>query len=1086
MTTSRRKNLAIAASAGSGKTFQLAHRYIALLADGVRPERIAALTFSRKAAAEIFDTIVSHLSAAASSSREAKGAAGRIGRPACDRDTFLKLLREVLDGLNRLHVGTLDSFVIGILRAFPTELGVASDFSVFDDNGASAASVRQLVFSRIYSDRALEKDARQEFHTAFRLATFGAEEKALQRCLDKFISDYREFHQVLPAPECWGEPELIWPDPNPLLEPVPDVDRVARRMEALLDEHGIAGKPRQRWDTFIEAARTFAPGAPWTREVSFLFERLVEQLPAVERGAAEVRTDGKTVTLDAEMCRTARDLVRHVAGIEIARSLQQTRGIHALLARYESFYDDLMRRQGRLTFQDAQYLLTGANRRSGGVALSRRAGDETKLYIDYRLDCELDHWLLDEFQDTSDLQWQVLSNLVDEILQDDSDSRSFFYVGDVKQAIYGWRGGNPRLFNRILKNYPDRIEREFLATSFRSCPPIIETVNALFESIGSTDLPPAVVQDWEEVWQEHRSSNHPLVPREGHVAVLEPPCDGGGLKPEAEDRYAVAAALLRQVDPVARGLSTALLVRTNKEGEALVDFLRRTCPGLTVVHEGSAPIMDNPVVTTLLALVKIAEHPGDTFSWRLLQMGPLAGELARQGLSRPALPRRLLATLHEQGYRAFLLEWGRALDKAVSLDEFGHRRLRELLDAAGEFDQGGGGPVCDFLRLVENYSVNEPSSDRAVRVMTIHQSKGLGFDLVILPDLMGHSLTAERHVDFVTAREPDGDIPAWALRMPRKIVCDADPVLHRQLSRVLDERCFEELCVLYVAMTRARRGLYLVTSYPGKTSESLTPAAFAKLRLCGVSNPVDGDTVTIAGDEVTCLFESGSRDWYARIPKPGEQPRPPPVELPRDFSTRSSSTRRIARVRPSGQEQRTNSAGELFSTEYRDRLTFGSAVHGLFERIGWLEDTDIRRIVDEWVAVSDLPEPMKRSAARHLALALETREVRDVLSRPAGPAELWIEKGFETVVRNRLVSGVLDRVTLHINDDGKPLRADILDYKTDEVGQPGALETAVDVYRPQLVLYRDAVSRLLGLPRKQVSASILFTSLPRLVPVLPS
>ena len=62
--------------------------------------------------------------------------------------------------------------------------------------------------------------------------------------------------------------------------------------------------------------------------------------------------------------------------------------------------------------------------------------------VDYRLDGHFDHWLLDEFQDTSDLQWQVLANLIDEVLQDTSGKRSFFYVGDVKQAIYGWRAGN--------------------------------------------------------------------------------------------------------------------------------------------------------------------------------------------------------------------------------------------------------------------------------------------------------------------------------------------------------------------------------------------------------------------------------------------------------------------------------------------------------------------------------------------------------------------------------------------------------------------------------------------------------------------
>ncbi|NQT94063.1 MAG: UvrD-helicase domain-containing protein, partial [Lentisphaerae bacterium] len=872
---------------------------------------------------------------------------------------------------------------------------------------------------------------------------------------------------------------------NPLLDPLPDVDAAADRMESLLDEQGIEGRPRKRWNTFIEAVRTFSPGTPWTREVGYLFEKLVELLPDLRSGEASLRTDRDTVTLVGDLCPAALDLVRHVASTEILRSLQQTRGIHALLARYETFYDEMMRRQGRLTFQDAQYLLTDSNHRSGGAALSRRNDDAAKLYIDYRLDCELDHWLLDEFQDTSDIQWQVLSNLVDEILQDETGSRSFFYVGDVKQAIYGWRGGNPRLFNRILREYPDRIKRESLATSFRSCPEIIDTVNTVFGAIESMGLPDETVRDWKEVWQEHRFTDHPLVPAEGHVALLEPRCDGGGLVPGAEDRYSVAAALLRDIDPVARGLSTALLVRTNKEGEALVDFLRRNCPGLTIVHEGSAPISDNPVVTTLLALVKIAEHPGDMFSWRLLQMGPLAKQLDRRGLSRANLPRALLTSLHGKGYRRFLLEWSRALDASVPLDEFGHRRLRELLDAADEFDQSGGGSACDFLRLVDGYSVNEPSSDRAVRVMTIHQSKGLGFDLVILPNLMGHSLTTARPVSFIAARDRENDTATWALRMPRKAICDADPVLRDQLDAVLHESCFEELCVLYVAMTRARRGLYMVTAYPGKASESLTPAAFIKRQLCGSPNPVDGEAVTLSGNEFTCLFKSGIPDWYAGLSSPEEPAQPPLCELPGDFATRSSSTRRIARVRPSGQEHRATGAGELFSTDYRDRLTFGSAVHAIFERVAWLDDTDTLQAAKDWSAASDLPDPMKTSVTGHFARAMESTAVRAALSRPPGPTKLWIEKSFETVVRKRLVSGVLDRVIIHLDDKEKAVRAEILDYKTDDVRNDAEMEQAVAIYRPQLLLYRDAVCRLLSLPRKQVSATLLFTSHPRLIPVLP-
>jgi len=85
--------------------------------------------------------------------------------------------------------------------------------------------------------------------------------------------------------------------------------------------------------------------------------------------------------------------------------------------------------------------------------LSRNAEDDRRLFIDFRLDAEIDHWLLDEFQDTSFGQWSVLRNLVDEALQDPTGARSFFFVGDVKQAIFAWREGDPRLFREIFDHY---------------------------------------------------------------------------------------------------------------------------------------------------------------------------------------------------------------------------------------------------------------------------------------------------------------------------------------------------------------------------------------------------------------------------------------------------------------------------------------------------------------------------------------------------------------------------------------------------------------------------------------------------------
>src|SRR5512137_858021 len=177
----------------------------------------------------------------------------------------------------------------------------------------------------------------------------------------------------------------------------------------------------------------------------------------------------------------------------------------------------MMRSKGRLTLTDMQYLLNAGNRASGGSVVSRLPSAEARLYIDYRLDCKLDHWLLDEFQDTSDLQWEVLRNLADEILQDGSGRRSFFYVGDTKQAIYGWRGGNARLFGQIVDRYEGLIDLGRLNTSFRSCQAVIDTVNAVFRDMPA-DLPKGAVAQWQSSWQAHRCEKG-AVPADGYAAV---------------------------------------------------------------------------------------------------------------------------------------------------------------------------------------------------------------------------------------------------------------------------------------------------------------------------------------------------------------------------------------------------------------------------------------------------------------------------------------------------------------------------------------------------------------------------------------
>jgi len=1073
MTATHIGHKAISASAGSGKTFQLAHRYIELMARGVKPDRIIALTFSRKATGEIFDSVVRYLCQGASSPEAALRTGKRIGKPNTGQREFLQILRELLESLHRLHIGTLDSFTVGVAKAFPMELGIPPHFQLLVEDGA-ASDVRQQVLARVFGQREADQSAGSGFLQAYKQATFGREEKGLGERLDALINKNRGYYQVLPIASAWGHEDHIWVGSPPWWMGTGDVEAAAIHLTDLLQQDELSESAMERWRTFIDAVRHFGTASTWPAAIDYLFDKLSQDTESLRTGDLSFKMDRVSQHLSTEECRSALALMAHVMRTEITVALQKTQGIYGVLDLYEGFYDAMLRRHGRLTFTDIQYLLTAGNRASGGYVISRLPSAEARLYIDYRLDCKLDHWLLDEFQDTSDLQWEVLRNLADEILQDSSGQRSFFYVGDTKQAIYGWRGGNARLFDKVLDRYGGRIELSHLSTSFRSCQAVIDVVNRVFEHVPEGLLPEGAVKQWERTWQIHRCEGG-AVPEDGYTAVIEPSSDQGKVKPSDEDRYRVVARLLTEIDPLRKGLSVAVLVRSNKSGEEIVDYLRRECSDMCIIHEGRAFIKDNPVVSVLLSLVKFAAHPGDTFAWRHLQMSPLQQHFLSKGLNRDNLSLMLLHEIQDNGFQALIRQWGAKLAVAHSLDDFGRKRLGELTNAAIEFDQTGSRDCNSFLRFIDSYEIHDLATNEAVRVMTIHQSKGLGFDIVILPELQGGNMAGGGQPGFLLARAPATEEPLWALQMPRRIVAENDAVLAEQVKTGDETTAFDALCLLYVAMTRARQGLYLITSFPGKTSKALTPAAFLKQQLTGDAKPVEGKTIEIGGEEAVCLYEIGDPRWHVK----GLETIKPPVlveatQLPPDFRRQPSVRRRLVHVQPSKRAEIIQRAGSLFALAAQDALDLGTAVHHLFERVSWVGEVDMESLIAEWNALSSMREDLKQKAIELFRQAIGAPEIGRVLTRPPGNVSLWREKRFEIVIGNSWVSGAFDRVVVQRDQNGKAQRATVLDFKSDEVPDDASLAELAEQYRPQMETYRSALSRILGLQPAQIRLRIVF------------
>jgi len=1102
----------IRASAGSGKTYALTNRFVRLLALGVAPERIVALTFTRKAAGEFLDAILQKLARCASSKDSATRLGAELALPA-ELSTpvhFRRLLRGVVDALHRLRLETLDAFFMKIAQSFALEIGLGAQIELLEAHAKEQAKAQVLAGLFSQSIGRL-KASQHEFIEAFKEATYGQEAKTVAARLSEFIDENQD--RFLEAPEAALPDFSEWPlgEYAALLAAA----RAALR-EAVDAREGDWDEKRKVWwaRMFTELER-WAPGA----ELKTPLKNILKALPDLTK----VTMDRRRIAVEGPLRDALLAVARAIVAGELARHRAMTRGVYALLAAYEASYDAQVRRAGRLTFADVSRLLLPNPVTTLGRPLSADT-DEWRLLLDYRLDAQTDHWMLDEFQDTSYDQWAILQNLIDEVLQDPEGRRSFFYVGDVKQSIYAWRGGDARLFGEVFSHYNNAqsgaIAERHLDESWRSGPPIIEMVNRVFGAASvlaelfPCELGPSRIggaAEWNAQWREHRSARPELG---GHAALLFSPEEaagdgeggGRGMGTDAEAdkearraaRFALTLQILRELPRASAAFSIAVLVQKNETAAELADYLRSE-GGIEAVAEADLHVCaDNPVGAALLACVQAAAHPGDRLAQAHVDAVPLL---------RDALPLDLAAPLF--GLEPVIAR----LEEALRDDAFGRLRLRQWSLAAAQFEATGSRDPDEFIAYMRRYALREADSAGVVRVMTIHKSKGLGFDAVLLPDLEGNSLAKARD-GLAVKRGPDRQIE-WVLNLPKKEITECVPLLRDYRREAETEGVYEQLSKLYVAMTRAKRALYAIIDAPKPTSKSHN---FPRLltETLGANEPLNvpvgslalrcawaaGDFASVAPAEAeavhthatnaetaaasaaaTSSATAAAPDWTQKIVEAtAGEPRFP----------------RLVARRPSDAERETVPAERLFAAQPKSeaRRKLGSDVHRLFAQIEFaapaapsvaFPDGGTTRTAPADTAAS--PSAAEAQARLH-AQSPEAQAIVDAcLAAPSlaqvwtrgetgGRTEVWRERRFEAVIDGQWITGTFDRVVVEQDANGNPLRAHVYDFKTDE-DTAGAAQR----HAPQLALYRAAVAQLTGLPHQAVRSSLVLTKTQTLVEI---
>ena len=1093
----------VVANAGSGKTYLLANRIVRWMLEERRrsgtasPDRILAVTFTRKAASEIVDRILRHLALGATDAKAREGFKQPAQVGAFEADEYMAVLEEFVQALDRVSLSTIDGFFAQLARAFGPELGLPEAWRIGDEDELAAQRTEAI-------GDVIAEDHRRATELARRIAD-GRPKVEVQAGIDSALGA---------ALALWsraalsGDAKVVWGRllddevqlfPGARFAKQDELDaalKALRRADVPLTKDG---KPRAKW---IGARNRVGDMIADGRWFDLLKDSLVQR---VHRGEQFDSADAPRELADALGV-----AMRHALA-ELQEILRQRLAATAeMVALVDARLRDMQRSDGVLGFGD----IADALARSQAIGAAGDGGERLAAMRE-RLDRQVRDLALDEFQDTAPVQWSVMEPLVSEIMSTD---RRLLVVGDPKQSIYGWRGGTPALLESVRRR--EGLDDDVtLDTSWRSSPVVLAFVDAVFADLTSLMDAAPLDERPERAEQAFREAKLPIPRGVDRTPLQRALADWPYVRHKAAPPKAGKPGLVQaflavsdKIDDLAEcvaevvcaraaarpGAEIAVLVSRNAEVTACVAALRDR--GLEVSHEGRSPVSDSAAATAVLALLRVADCADDTIAHWVATREPACSRLGLVPMERHgggavlreaarALSRRIRAEVAELGLGPWIDRTAAALRDACSRHDL--ERLRQLSALAHESDPMLAGDPGRFVRAVAE-RMSGAAEQARIRVMTVHMSKGLEFDEVVCASL-GETLGrveggAGEWAALVP--EPTGAPVAIAPVVNKEFV-SLSPLLAAFRAEAQVARLGDDVSKLYVALTRAKEAIHLVCP-PRSSSDEPRPTPTWLLR-----RAVDGF------EQAYMSAAPGACDapFWTFVP-PGESLGELPATPARtERAVTAPTAPELERVaRPTGVRAPSTHAGDgggFFASEFEGLPDGerGSIAHAWFERIRWRGEAALDAI-DEAALLDAVAIEIGRPVDRALA-----REVRTMVDRAiAGPmgavldrarTEAWrcdsievrAEMPFAAVLGGTLVRGRMDRVVLGIAG-GRVVRAEVVDWKTGAAGAQGAdFERRIAGYREQMDGYRRAVSAMFGLDAECVTAVLAFPERGQLVEI---
>ncbi len=812
------------ASAGAGKTYTLVKEFLSLLLTNESDyhfEHILAITFTNKAAGEMKERIIETLEEIAKNPNPKEDQyilelASELNlKPEIIKTKAYNILIAILHNYSKFSISTIDKFNLRLMKSFAQDLGLSMNFDVEMNTNEIINESVDLLYSKIGEDEKLTQ-------TMIKIALDNMDENKswdIRKTLssdtsdisnDRHLQDLEKLKNIS-LDEFIRYRKVIFDDIKTLKD---GLITIGNEFFELLANNGISVNE--------------LPGK--SRGIAAFFQKLKNfdgfgLILPTDANTKDILEDGYLSKVKEAIAESifpqVKDLFEKAANINdhllLLTSIQKNISSISLINEVEKSLDSIKK--------DSNVLLIN----EFNTIISKNLQQQPANFIYERIGSRYNHYFIDEFQDTSTLQWNNLNPLVENAR---AQSDTIMLVGDAKQSIYRWRGGNPaQMIDLIDRKEEENIKVEELEKNWRSHENIIQFNNELYSFIA----PQLNLPSFQYLYEigNKQLTNHQ---KDGFVKINFIEQEGRSKDLFKEQNLELVLKTIENCR--ANGFSLndiAILVRSNAQGILLAKYLTEN--NLIVISNEALLLKNSFEIQLIEYLFKITSNPQDEQSKIRFLMVAYELELFKtddltitvEKALKGDLPKFLKLT------KSLGIDLDFIQDQNLSLYDFTEKAIRTLhlqerspayilsfLDVILEYSSKNESDLNSFLEfwstIKDKASIKTPKGVDAIQIMTIHKSKGLEFPVVILPFLDWQSKNSKIWIPL--QKDEENPFETFYVGINNELKSIKNEAIKSKIDEEENLVQLDEINTLYVATTRAKEQLYMIALKPKESSKS--------------------------------------------------------------------------------------------------------------------------------------------------------------------------------------------------------------------------------------------------------------------------